>query len=217
VGKPLPELPGALWWNVASRKWEEGQRGWARFAGKVTVVFSFDDCPTCKEARLRKLSQMQRIVVSTAPKAPLDMVGIFFDERPGRSGKEANLKSAEALFDEIPPSFPTGVAFYPGGEVPGEALSSQVIIHQHGTAILDTKGLVTFIQIVGVPEREFFEAYQKALQQTGAWPPPSAKGEPRGEAKGEAKGQVTGDAKDAGKTEEEAGGRADGSGSPSGK
>lgn len=99
--------------------------------------------------------------------SPVAFAGIFYDDRAGKTGKEANLKSATDLITLVPapPSVPLAVAFYPGDKPTPNDRDTQVLLSNHGSAIIDPNGNVEYIQILGLPEVEFGSALQKALQK----------------------------------------------------
>jgi hypothetical protein len=180
-GKPLPRLPGALWWSSEGKKWEEKPDALSALKGKITVVMSFDDCDQCREKRYQELLREQRVHAEKA--TPVVFAGIFFDERPKKTGKDANLKTATELVTALPPTMPIAVAFYPGDKPSPTDRDTQVLLHTHGTVILDPAGNVEYIQIVGFPESEFGAALQKSILAIAGKPedkkseaaPPSSK------------------------------------------
>lgn len=174
IGKPLPPLPAALRWNATEKKWEPGPTGWEELRGKVGIVFSLDDCPVCRDARLRKLSLLKAGLSTAVGTKPLAFSAVYYDERQGKAGKEANMKAAAALFEEIPPPFTAAVAYYTGATPTVEERRQQFLMHHHGIAILDPEGLVTYVQVLGAPERVFAEALRKAI---GLPDPPQPTGE----------------------------------------
>ena len=176
-GKPLPPLPGAAWWNPETKKWDEKLDPMAGLKGKLSVIMSFDDCEICKEKRYLRLTQMKTLLSKTTGALPLEYVGIFYDERPGKAGKEANLKTATALIASSPPAVPIAVAFYPGDKPTPADREKQVLIHNHGVAILGTSGNVEFIQTLGVPDQDFGVAFQKAIQNLAEKAPEANKPE----------------------------------------
>jgi len=166
VGKPLPALPGLLWWNAATKAWEEKKEAespWNALKGKIGVVMSFDDCSVCKSSRYLKLSQMQTFLSRTPGGDRVAYAGIFFDDRPDKSGKEKNLSTATQLVTASPPAVPIAVAYYPSGKPTPADRDTQVLIHNHGTAILNPSGSVEFLQVVGIPEQDFTAVLQKLL------------------------------------------------------
>ena len=165
LGKPLPELPPLAWWDAASGGWKEAGSGLASLTGKHSVVFSFDDCPECRQKRYRLFLQTKEVLDRTPGAAPLAFLGIFYADA---SGKERSLKSAEALFREMPPSFPVAVAFYPGDKPAPEDREKHALLHTHGTAILDPAGSVKFLQTHGAPREEFLRAYEEVAREAGS-------------------------------------------------
>ncbi len=184
AGKPLPPLPGAVWWNPETKNWDEKLDPTAGLKGKLSVVMSFDDCEVCKEKRYQRLTQMKTLLSKTTGALPLEYLGIFYDERPGKAGKEANLKTAAALFTSSPPAVPIAVAFYPGDKPTPADREKQVLIHNHGVAILNTSGNVEFIQTLGVPDQDFGVAFQKAIQSLVEKAPETTKPDEKKKAAG---------------------------------
>lgn len=182
VGKPLPPFPALTWWNPTTRAWEDNANGLNALKGKIAIVMSFDNCKVCVESRYRKLSQMQALLAKAPGGDQLAYAGIFFDDRPATAGKENNLKTATELLTASPPTVPVAVAYYPAGKPTAQDRDSQVLIHNHGTAILNPAGNVEFLQVVGVPEQEFTVTLQKLLLAQGekgkAGASPAAPGKP---------------------------------------
>ena len=170
AGKPLPTPPSALWWNAKTSAWEEKDHA-AAFAGtkdKVSIVFCIDDCKFCMQKKLTKLATMQRVLKQSQADAPVAFVGYFYaDGRPLDAAK----KAAETVLKSTPLDFPFALTFYPEGSKPDR--DRQALLHMHGVSVLNHKGTVDFLQVFGEPEREFFEAYKKALT---AITPPSGSG-----------------------------------------
>lgn len=168
-GKPLPPLPEAFWWNGEKGRWETGPGDWKSLRGKLAVVVSFDDCETCRKARVEKVSLMKQGFAQVPVRTPLEFVGVYYRESPDSWGREANMKGAEALVKEMRPSFPVVVAAYPDDVPTPEIRARQFLIHHHGVAILDPEGKVRFLQILGLPGAAFAQAYKKLLEefQTG--------------------------------------------------
>lgn len=164
AGQLLPEPPEMVWWNRETGVWEERPDAWKDFRGKVTVVVSFDDCSLCRESRFGMLARLRTVMVAASRKAPLGFAGIYYDERPGKSGKEASLRSAAELYRSADPAFPVGVAYWPDGDLVPERTDEQFLILQHGVAILDSEGRIAYLQVLGVPGAEFLAAYEKALK-----------------------------------------------------
>src|SRR5262249_35894230 len=160
-GKPLPPLPGAVWWNPETKAWDEKLNGMDSLRGKLSVVFSFDDCKYCKERKLHRISQMKTVLDKT--KAPVAFAGIFYTNQ----GKEKNMKAAADVLAASPPVIPIGVAYYPGEKLTQDSRDQQVLLQNHGLAILDTKGNVKYLQIVGELDQQFFMAWQKSLEELG--------------------------------------------------
>lgn len=195
TGKPLPPLPGVAWWNAATKTWDEKSTALEELRGKIGIVFSFDDCDVCLQKRYLKLSQTKRALAATPTGPRIGFAGIFYAETAGRGTREERLKSAEKFLTANPPVFPVAIAFYPGDRWTPAERDRQVLLHHHGTAILDPESNVKFIEIQGPPEYDFGIALQKALQEIdkGATPPQRAPGaKPGGEAPAEGK---PGDAK----------------------
>ncbi len=164
-GKPLPPFPPVLWWNAAKKQWEENTDVINGTKGKITIYMSFDDCPDCKEKRYQRLSQMQTLLSKAPGGDQVAYIGIFYGERPTKSGKEANLKAATALVTSSPPTVPIAVAWYPDDRPTSQDRDTQVLLHNHGTAIVRSDGNVEFVQVVGVPEQEFGAAFQRILTE----------------------------------------------------
>ncbi len=166
-GQAVPEPPALLWWNRESGTWEEKTEAWKDLRGKVTVLVAFDDCKVCRDHRYGMLTRLRTLMAAAARQTPLGFVGIYYDERPGRTGKEAGQRAASALFRETAPAFPVALAYWPGGESEPELTDPQFLILQHGTVILDAEGKIVYLQIHGVPAGEFLSAYEKALKGRG--------------------------------------------------
>ncbi|MGQ9592567.1 MAG: hypothetical protein ACUVYA_19990, partial [Planctomycetota bacterium] len=164
TGQLFPEPPEMVWWNRETGVWEDKPNAWKDLRGKVTVVVSFDDCGVCRESRFGMLARLRTVMVAASRKAPLGFAGIYYDERPGRSGKEASLRSAAELYRSADPAFPVGVAYWPEGEAVPERTDEQFLILQHGVAILDAEGRIAYLQVLGPPGAEFLAAYEKALK-----------------------------------------------------
>lgn len=163
-GQPLPEPPAILWWNRETGKWEEKPEAWRNLRGKVTVVVSFDDCRVCKDHRYGMLMRLRTLMAASARQTPLGFVGVYYDERPGKTGKEASLRAATDLFRETSPEFPVALAYWPGDESQPELTDMQFLLLQHGTAILNADGKIAYLQISGLPGTDFLFAYEKALK-----------------------------------------------------
>jgi len=163
VGKPLPELPALTWWDPEAKRWAPQKNDWGQLQGKVAVVFSFDDCPSCTEALLQRISATKEALSSSTLAKLVTSAGIYYDEMPGKAGKDASLKSAEALFLKTQPNFPVAVAHYPGDKVSTESREKHFLIHSHGMVILDPKGTVKYLQILGRPGADFSSAYKAEL------------------------------------------------------
>lgn len=170
-GKPLPPLPGAVWWNPQTKSWDEKLNGMDSLQGKLAVVFSFDDCEYCKKKKLERISQMKNVLASTGDKVPVGFAGIFYASQT----KEKNLKAAADLLTASPPVIPIAVAYYPGDKPPQESRDKQALIQNHGLAILDVKGNIKYLQVIGEPDQDFWQVYQKALEELrGAKDKPSS-------------------------------------------
>ncbi len=180
VGKPLPPFPSLVWWNALLKKWEEKADALNATKGKIAIYMSFDDCAICKEKRYQRLSQMQTLLAKTPGGDQVTYVGVFYDERPGKNGKEASLKTATDLVTSSPPSVPIALASYPNDHPTPKDRDTQVLLHNHGTAIVGPSGNVEFVQVVGVPEQDFGVAFQKILLATQQKPAPE---KPAGEPK----------------------------------
>ena len=165
LGKPLPPLPAALWWNTEKKGWEERENGMDFLRGKVAVVISFDSCKVCRTSRLERIAAMKNRLDTQGKEESIAFAGIFFQAERGRMDKEANLASSTAMFTSFPPSIPVAVAYYPNGQPTPEEKDRDVLIHHHGLAVLDTKGNVQYIQTLGLPDQEFFQAYRKAIEK----------------------------------------------------
>jgi hypothetical protein len=164
-GQLLPPLPEAFWWNEKESRWEDGPEDWRSLRGKLVVVVSFDDCETCRKARIEKISLMKQGFAQVPSRTPLEFVGVYYRESPDSWGRKANQKGAEALLKEMRPSFPVTVAAYPDDSPTPEMRARQFLIHHHGIAILDPQGKVRFLQILGLPGAEFAQAYKKLLEE----------------------------------------------------
>jgi hypothetical protein len=165
TGKPLPELPPLLWWDPQAKTWKEDAGGVSSLRGKHSIVFSFDDCPACRQKRYAIFSRTKAVLDQAAAAAPLAILGVFYNEA---KGKEQSLKAAEALLREAPAPFPVAVACYPGDKPSPEDRDRHALIHTHGTAILDPSGNVRFIQTHGFPQEEFLRAYEAVLKEVEA-------------------------------------------------
>ncbi len=170
VGKPFPELPALTWWDPEAKRWAPQRDDWGRLRGKVAVVFSFDDCPSCTEVLLQRIADTKEALSSAALAGLVTSAGIYYDERPGKAGKDACAKSAEALFLKVQPNFPVAVAHYPEDKVSAQGREKQFLIHNHGVVVLDSKGVVKYLQILGRAGSEFSSAYKAeiAAAQGGA-------------------------------------------------
>jgi len=165
LGKPLPPLPAAMWWNAEKKAWEKREDGMDFLRGQVAVVVSFDGCKTCRTHRLKRISAMKTQLEIDGREEAAAFAGIFFQGETGQMGKEANIDAATALFTSSPPTIPVAAAYYPNGQPTPEEKDRDVLIHRHGVAILDTKGNIQYIQTLGLPDQEFFQAYRKALER----------------------------------------------------
>ena len=172
AGKPLPPLPGAVWWNPQTKGWDEKPNEAGSLQGRLSVVFSFDDCASCKKKKLERISQMKSVLDSAGDKVPVGFAGFFYGFN---QTKEKNLKAATDLLTASPPVIPIAVAYYPGDKPPRDSQEKQFLIENHGVAILDTKGNIKYLQILGEPEQEFWQVYQKGLEELrGAKEKPSS-------------------------------------------
>jgi hypothetical protein len=166
VGKPLPPLPPLKWWDAKERKWVERADPLSQLQGKLAVITAFDDCPRCTQHRYDKFVKMRQVLAQIQPDAPIAFLGVYqSDYQETREGREQLFDHAQKLFEKIPPSFPVAVAYYPGGPLKPTERQEQLHILQHGQVILDPSGKVQYVQILGIPEREFLLAYQKLAQK----------------------------------------------------
>ncbi len=178
IGKPFPAPPSVAWWNVATKSWESKADALEPRAGHVTVVFSFDGCQKCQTQRLGRFATMARVLEQSAGATPVDFRGIYFGEG---ASSEASRTAAQALFEAVPASFPLGFASYGDSAPTPESRLRNVVLHQHGVAILDTAGNVAYLQIHGVPEAEFYSAFKKVF--TAAKPSGSGTTDAEGDGK----------------------------------
>ena len=158
VGKPLQAPPRIRWWNSQSKSWREDPTAFEKLRGSVTIIFSFDECKHCMSQKFGRFSLLDQRLSPLGEAAPMKVVGIYFGA--GKTAEES-YKSMDAVLAKHPVGFPLGVASYPEGEEPRH--DEQVLLHRHGVAILDTAGMVSFIQIHGNPGQEFVKAYEAAV------------------------------------------------------
>ena len=158
IGKPLPAPPSVTWWNGTTKSWEDKPDALEPRKGHITVVFSFDDCQTCKTQRLGRFATMANLLEPSAGARPVDFRGLYFKES---ASTEASLKAAKQLFEATPTAFPLGVAGYGDAAPTPESRLRNVVLHQHGVAILGADGNVAYLQIYGLPENEFYNAFKK--------------------------------------------------------
>jgi hypothetical protein len=165
IGKPLAPLPAVEWWSASTRRWDGkgNDDGMASRKDKLTVVMSFDDCEVCKSRRYLRLNQMKALFTKVAGAENVAYVGLYFDSNRGKPGKDDSEKAATALLAANPPVVPIGLVHYPSGKPTAEDRGRQVIIHNHGTAILDPSGNVEYVQVTDPPGQEFSEALQRAF------------------------------------------------------
>ena len=157
IGKPLPAPPSVTWWNGTTKSWEDKPDALKPSKGRISVVFSFDGCQTCKTQRLGRFATMGNFLEKSAP-GSIDFRGLYFREG---AAKKASLTAARELFEEIPATFPLGVASYGDAAPTPESRLRNVVLHQHGVAILGPDGNVAYLQIYGFPETEFYDAFKK--------------------------------------------------------
>jgi hypothetical protein len=157
AGKPFPAPPQTLWLNRTTKKWQKDPDPFGKLKGTVAVVFAFDQCKFCVDQKLIKFAAMSN-QYDQIDGTPISFMGIYY--RQGNSNEES-FEIVEDLLAQIPAQFPVGVAFYPPGARPD--LDEQVLLHQHGTAILNKEGLVEYLQIFGPLDVKFANAYQEAL------------------------------------------------------
>lgn len=162
-GKPLPKPPATLWWNGAKRGWEVDEKVWDGLQGKLSVVFSFDDCEVCREKRYGILTKTKLALDATPAKDHLAFVGLFYADTAGATGKEANERAAGAFLEKAPPPFPIGVAYYPNEASSPQEREGQFLLHHHGIALLDRKGQIEYLQTYEPPGYDFSRALQGAL------------------------------------------------------
>lgn len=178
VGKPFPAPPAVAWWNGATKSWEAKADALTPRAGHITVVFSFDGCQKCQTQRLGRFATMARVLEQSAGATPVDFRGIYFREGASR---EESRTAAQALFEAIPTTFPLGVVSYDETAPTPESRLRNVVLHQHGVAILDAGGNVAYLQIHGPPETEFYNAFKKMFAPAN----PTAPGATDSEASGQ--------------------------------
>jgi hypothetical protein len=179
IGKPLPPPPAALWWNAATAVWEEKPGALADLKDKLAVVISFDNCGFCKEEKVKKVAAMKSALQQTAAGAPLAFTGFFFNEARTR---DECLKDARELLQAVPVNFPVAVTYFPSPPAP-EAKREQVLLTQHGVAILEPKGTVVYLQTYGTLGPDFLAAFQNAARGLPAGAKvedPGAAGKPPG-------------------------------------
>ncbi len=157
VGKPLPAPPSVTWWNGTTKSWEDKPGALEPSKGRISVVFSFDGCPTCRKERLGRFAKMGKLLEQSAP-GSIDFRGLYFKEG---AAKKASLTAARELFEAIPTTFPLGVTSYGDAAPTPESRLRNVVLHQHGVAILGPGGNVAYLQIYGYPENEFYNAFKK--------------------------------------------------------
>ncbi len=157
IGKPLPVPPSVTWWNGTTKTWEDKPDALKPSKGRISVVFSFDECTVCRTQRLGRFAMMGKLLEQSAP-GSIDFRGLYFKEG---AAKKASLTAARELFEEIPTTFPVGVASYGDAAPTPESRLRNVVLHQHGVAILGADGNVAYLQIHGFPENEFYNAFKK--------------------------------------------------------
>lgn len=157
IGKPLPAPPSVTWWNGTTKSWDDKRDALKPSKGRISVVFSFDGCRTCRKERLGRFATMGKSLEQSAP-GSIDFRGLYFKEG---ASKKASLTAARELFEAIPTTFPLGVASYGDTAPTAESRLRNVVLHQHGVAILGADGNVAYLQIHGFPENEFDNAFKK--------------------------------------------------------
>jgi hypothetical protein len=163
VGKPLFAMPPLKWWDPENGGWVEKKDAFEALKGKITVVISFDHCNVCVKDRLQKIAAMHLAFKDVQPPPPFAFIGIYFREPPPPEPREKAFEDAKALFEKVKPLFPVAVACY--DEEPTNATREQhVFLQNHGVAILDPQGNVHYLQILGIPEQEFFNEYHKLIK-----------------------------------------------------
>ncbi|MBI4600955.1 MAG: serine protease [Planctomycetes bacterium] len=169
AGKPPPPAPPLLAWDPAKKDFAvaEDPGPLDALRGKLSVVMAFDDCAFCKENRYQRLSQMKTVLSTTKEADRVAFLGIYYSESQGAQGKDAYRSAAKAFLEASLPAAPVALAIYPSGKPKPEDREAHFVVHNHGTMILGTDGLVSFLQIVGKPDQEFSAAFQKALLALG--------------------------------------------------
>ena len=110
-------------------------------------------------AQAKQGSHLRRLLVRwlSAP-GSIDFRGLYFKEG---AAKKDSLTAARELFEAIPTTFPLGVTSYGDAAPTPESRLRNVVLHQHGVAILGPDGNVAYLQIYGYPENEFYNAFKK--------------------------------------------------------
>jgi hypothetical protein len=175
AGKPLPAFPALSWWNVEKKAFEERPAGLDALRGKLAIVFSYDDCEHCRARRYGRMQTTSTALASTRGADQVAFLGIYFVEGQGAQGKADLLGKAAALYEATPPGFPAAAAYYPAGKATAADLDRQVLLHNHGVAIVRPDGNVGYIQIVGFPEQEFGLALTQEIQKLAGAEAPARK------------------------------------------
>ncbi len=158
VGKPLPKLPDALWWNGTKKAFEPRKDPLGGLKGKVGVVFAYDDCPTCTKQRYQWLTNLHLVLRQSRPDAPLTFVGLYESDAQLTEDPKKYVERAAAFYkaDKVKPSFPVGVAHFPKGPPTPQEREKFLWIHNHGLVVLDPDGKVAYVQTTGVPQQKAF-------------------------------------------------------------
>ena len=168
LGKPFQAPPQVRWLDAESKSWKDDPTALEKLRGNVTIVFSFDDCQHCLRNKFQRFTLLDKQLSSLGAAAPMKVAGIYFHSS---KSTEESYKTMNELLAKSPVTFPIGVAYYSEGEKP--KYEEQVLLHRHGVAILDTAGLVSYIQVHGVPGEAFVKAYQSILKGAPSTEKPS--------------------------------------------
>jgi hypothetical protein len=164
-GHPLPSLPSLRWWDPASKQWVEKSDGMDACKGKVTVLFSFDDCDNCTPKRYRYVSNIAAQTLKAYPDAKIAFVGLYHSDAQLEEGLDAYLKKVQAMIEKHAPVSPIAVAVERLSK-PASAteFENRLFLANHGTVILDPEGNVQQVRILGYPEdKEFLTALQAQI------------------------------------------------------
>ena len=164
-GKPFDfEFPPLTWWDPEAKAWAKTPKDPKKLIdGKLSVIFSFDNCPTCREKRYTMLFRVAQAFQSQSDFA---FVGLYQSDAQEQKGKAALLDGAKGLFAAAPPPFAAAVVTHKGGKSPrGREREGKYFLYSHGLAVVDQDGKLRYLQILGVPEQEFGVAYTKLAKE----------------------------------------------------